>query len=345
MPSITQSIRHPLTVAACFLLAACLLGACRKSRESSTSDTAAAGPSVTRAAVRPPREIPRFNLPLSGGTAIPPDILARASTDFPGALDFAKTLPRKEKFAAIEALLRSILQTRPELVSRELPTSGLPHSTRMEISRDLVKSWPDPRKALDWADTTITGTARGQVIAGALARLVVNSPHEATGFMDQMPTGKVRDEAFNRMMIAWEQVDLPSSLRYAQSIADDPAAVQQVEWIYGMMAQREPAAAEAILRESPTDGRLGMLAALLAVGRAREDGPAAALAWAVELPGTPGERARKSAVTEWAKTDPAAAAAYLDAANEELRSELVPVLRTEWSSRDPAAAGEWSKSR
>lgn len=327
------------------LLAAFLLGACRKPPETPASDAASADRSTTRSTARPPREAPRLNFPSSGIAAIPPDILARASTDFAGALDLAKTLPRGERSAAVEALLRSMLESRPEWVSRELPTSGLPYSTRMEISRDLVKSWPDPQKALHWADTTLTGIARGRVLAEALARLIVTSPDSATTFMDRMPAGKVRDEAFNRMMVAWEQVDLPAALRYAQSTPDDPAAVQHVEWIYGMMAQREPAAAEAILRESPGDERLGMMAALLAVGRAREEGPAAAIAWAVDLPGLPGQRARKSALTEWAKTAPEAAAAYLDAASAELHSELAPVLATEWSKRDPAAAGKWSESR
>ena len=313
--------------------------------ETNSTHPAASGPSITRSASRPDKVASNLTLTVTEASGLSSPLAALAVEDLPSALDSAKSQPRAERAAAVEAVLRAALVHHPEFVARELTNAGLPYSTMGEISTDLIRSWPDANKALIWANKNTTGVNRAPVVSAALARVVAKSPPDAASFIETMPPGSTRDDALRATIRAWASTDLQAAIHYAETKPDDSIAKAEVEWMYGTWAQKEPSAAEAFFMKTPDDARLGMMAALLALGRAHFDSPAAAMNWAIEIPGNPGERARKAAITEWSKTDPAAAALFVDQSDEKLQSELVPTLTSEWKLRDPAAATNWSSSR
>lgn len=256
-------------------------------------------------------------------------------------LDLAKAAPRGKVDDMMASILREAASSYPEFVARELPSSGLPHSVMMELSRYLVKRWDDPKKALDWADGFAKGGDRGGLIGMALGKYVKTDPDPATRFVANMPRGGTRNEAFRLMMDGWASSDPDAAWKFAESSADARNSSEVWIALSQEMVGKDVKGSMARLSVSDDSDRSASLARSIVLKRIETEDPSVVLEWAASLPGSVGTAARDSAVVAWAERDAAAASSYFaKSADPALRSRA-PLLAASWSEQDPAAAARW----
>ncbi|MFT3990713.1 MAG: hypothetical protein QM680_04815 [Luteolibacter sp.] len=257
-------------------------------------------------------------------------------------IDKAKMLSHPEREQALRSILLESSLMFPEFSAQELGRSGLPHSCHNEIAKFIVMHWEDSEKALEWANKTITGQKRGEIIGLALAKLVVVNPDSALTFHQRINTGNIKDESFRIMMAGWANSDVVSAWRYMENISNDDVLTYDVISILSQsLATQHPAIAKEFLESQKNEKALSILAQVVAHNRVKQENPTAVIDWADSLPPSLAKEVKKSAIKTWSQTDMKAAVKYIEHSDIYEIKELMPQIASEWSKQDPAAAAKW----
>ncbi|MFD0896009.1 hypothetical protein KBB96_08685 [Luteolibacter ambystomatis] len=256
------------------------------------------------------------------------------------ALAKAKALQGQERESGVKFVLTTAALTDPEFAAREFKASGLSITGQGHVLDALMIGWPDPARALEWADKELTGQLRSSAISTSLARLAKTSPSAAIDFLKNIPPGADRKQAVGSIIATWAAVDPAAAMEYARTSGEPGAFAGAMIDVAPAWVKNDLASAKDYLAQSAGDDKSVYLAHLVAVEEAKKD-PAGMLKWASDLQGEAADRARRSAVIAWADADAKAAAAYVDAAGDKDRTQLAPILAGAWASLDPAAAGAW----
>lgn len=176
--------------------------------------------------------------------------------------------------------------------------------------------------------------------------LVYFDPERALRFRDSSPDGKASGASFGQIIAQLAGRDPLKAFELSQARKNPGEQEQGMRFVFGQLAQSDPAAAQARLAELPAGaGRTSAIVALSAAWA--ESDPAAAKAWAQSLGGEEKQNAITALTPVIAQTDPKEAAAMLlpfatagGGENTTLNSAVGRVCGA-WVTKDPEAAGNW----
>jgi hypothetical protein len=264
-----------------------------------------------------------------------------AQRDLPAAMNQAKLLSGEQKEISIKMILRATCRVDPEFVASELATSALSDTGMDEVANYLAREWPDPKRALEWADQKMTGKNRGAIVGKVLARVIRYDRERALSYIQDMPEGSPRDNAFSIMMSGWASVDLVSAINYTETIVDSKKAIGAMFSIANAWISQDPQGVANYLSHSKGDERLQVIAEIVVRKRVQNEDPLTVMEWAGSLPGGLGKNAMQSGIVAIAERDPNCAASYLEGVNNSSRFKLSSILAERWTIFDPVSAANW----
>ena len=141
------------------------------------------------------------------------------------------------------------------MAAAELKSSGLPAYFKNTLVDTILKNWKDGRKALDWAESQLTGELRCKAVAGALGILVKSEPEAAFGYFEKLPPGETRRQTISDLFAAWGSHDPETALIRAKELTPEDTQ-SATEHVLRGWAKTDPTAAAAwVLKTAPTDGK------------------------------------------------------------------------------------------
>ncbi len=192
-------------------------------------------------------------------------------------------------------------------------------SDQLRALGSLTGSWArsDARSALAWLETVPDANQRNHLIDGCLFSAYGLQTEDFLAFALRLPESPDRDKKISAQINGWATTDPDAALAWLAA-HDSPGL------------------------SSVAAGLQGTLLARLA----KTDSAAALAKWENLPPGLDQAAAAGPLAAAWAKTDPAAAAAWLTAQLPSLpsaaqKSNAVVSLGSAWSKTDPAAAARW----
>jgi hypothetical protein len=160
-----------------------------------------------------------------------------------------------------------------------------------------------------------------------------------------MRAGRSRNDAVEIVAETWAETDAEAALQWVRSLPDTGFPVERaLRKIYFVWVHAAPAAAAAVVRESPSGEYKNALLVNVATGWA-VSAPSAAIDWAQALPvEAERELAATSAIESWADSSPAAAAEYaLRLTPSSLQQRAVRAALGRWAGQDPQEALAWAE--
>ncbi len=227
------------------------------------------------------------------------------------ALEWASTLPEKQRSGAYSGVLGSLAATDPTRASA-LALDLEPGQARRDVIGQIVGSWGEqaPREAMTWVLSELQGDDLTEGITQTLSSWAIATPREAAEFYEQLP-------------------DNAREGRYLRTVAS-------------MWARQEPSQAAAWVAAQPEDaGKADAMGHVMWNWTVAD--PQAASTWLIDQPESP---SRDHAIGALAKatfdTDPAAAVTWAAAITDEARraQTLERGLRN-WVRQDADAARRW----
>lgn len=215
---------------------------------------------------------------------------------------------------------------------------------RADILRTLSNSSSGNHKELLDAvlDHMPPGDNFQQAVSGIFSNWARENPAEAAASIAQLPPGRVFSNAASQIASQWvrsasnkqEVFDWVKTLPGGEARSDSLGAVFR-EW-----SNADPQEALKALGSLPPDDRASAFSSL-AAGWSRKS-PEAALQWAGSMTDAKDRgMVVRTAVSQWANTQPASAAKYVERLPEAERSGPMQVVVDNWASKDTGAAASW----
>lgn len=242
-------------------------------------------------------------------------------------------------YAAVEKMLPG------ELASAIGQAPRLAERDRSLLQSMLFEKWAqtDPRAALEFA-LSLTGYDRYVATGAALEVWAAADSHAAIAWTQKLPPGDPRSTVLQLLIDALAKRDPAAALQFLRTLPRDQFAADAYSIIFTAWAARDPRTAASQLLSTPRwqSGNWQnreSVASLITMHWAETD-PAAALAWARELPDASARRvAVERAFEGWANVDPkAACAALLALPPGTARSRLAGNLVRTLGNRDVPSA-------
>lgn len=202
----------------------------------------------------------------------------------------------------------------------------------------------DVASAVEWATELENGEEKRQAMHEILGKAFATSPALAAQYVEELaPVDRDGAMSFvDRIAQRWADEDPAEATNWAETL---PPEQRDRAWreIAMRNLNREPEAAEALANRIEDDSlRLGIIAE---IGRLRMTaGPDEALDWINRLPREQQQSAWSGASVEWARSHPQEAAEFAlsgkvdDAVSQQLIESAIP----QWSRVDPEAAAAWA---
>ena len=280
----------------------------------------------------------------AGMDVLPAWLADLAVKDLPGAISQAKLLSGELKESSLKAVLLYAIKVDPDLVARELAVYQMSSFSMDEIEMRLANEWYDPEKALKWADQTVTGEKRAMIVGAVLARLVNSSSGHALAYIESMPPGSVRDQAFVIMMNGWAKSDLAAAVRYCETISNDKEGAMAMLGVADEWMVKDMQGVVEYLRNANDNIWLQKLANTAVSHRMQNEDPLTVMEWARSLPSVIRKGASDRVITTWTAKDPAAVASYLEGCDNSIRIQISSTFAKSWAAYDPVAAANWVSS-
>jgi hypothetical protein len=130
-------------------------------------------------------------------------------------------------------------------------------------------------------------------------------------------------------------------MAYAQTLPQGDQQNSFIEHSAGEWAQRDPAAAQAMIQKLPEGASKDSFVQGLVSGMAQHD-PASAASYVATLPEDKAQNsAAASVIGQWTSTDPAAASQWAAGFKDEAREQALDAVIQRWASNDPEASARW----
>ncbi len=267
---------------------------------------------------------------------------AWSEKDADSALDDARhSLSGREQRTAFEVILGNM--------AKENPAKALEWIKGMQCdSSDYIipvfEEWAarDAQQAAQAMLQYKDDNSRKSAIAGIAAGLVRNDAKSATAWLNQLPPGKIHDEALKDVANQWSKADPPSAMAWLGSLPSSEMknSVQNdvaLDW-----AVHDSIGALEHGMKLP-DGKEKDSLLHWGLAQLTYDDAQAAARWVENLPSsTMKKNSFATLINQWTDYDPAAAAAYLSAMpDSEMRQNSIETVASSWSYNDPVAAAQW----
>jgi hypothetical protein len=229
-------------------------------------------------------------------------------------------------------------------------TSGLPAFYASTLTMEAIgKEWAktDPAGALSFA-ASHPGDLGNALASGALKQWGGRDLEQAANWLGQADP-QTRNRLSPAFVEAWASKDASAALEWCQENLSGSAAIQAVGAVLKGAAEKDVAAAAALVTAMPPSP-LRAEAALAVADKyfpALTSGPVKpeVIDWFSSLDPYSVQRALDRAHFEWSASDPASLAAFLQTPNAaEVSSSLYTVVARDWAQKDPIKALQWSAS-
>ena len=191
---------------------------------------------------------------------------------------------------------------------------------------------------------------RSDTINDLLKQLAATDPLTALDMANALPSLRDAERARNDILQVWASHEPLAALAWANTeLANVPANLRnsQMRAILRGFAETNPKGAfnyaNALSEETPNDLRQkNRLLSEVIETQIRGGGLAEAQTTIALMPdGSTKDSLQRELVSEWAKFDPASAAAYVQSLGSEATTSMKTALVGEWAENDPAAAAAW----
>lgn len=168
-------------------------------------------------------------------------LTAWATADFPGALEWAKTLKPEARAGVMPALLGKLAET--DLAqARGIFESLAPSAEREAAGPAIVAQWAkkDPQAALDWIEEKMTG-GRSQAYAAWIKAAASNGMDKAAVLVASLPEGNGRDYATRTLAVEWANKDLPGAVNWIKNMPESADRRDAYGSVVGRWAEKDQA--------------------------------------------------------------------------------------------------------
>lgn len=221
------------------------------------------------------------------------------------------SLDTKKRWAALAAYGKKTASVNPakawELLSQ---IGGL--ADRQVFAESVLSEWAktSPQSAIAAAQTLTAGELKASAMAAAIGQWAQSSPMDAVDFASKNLTGSTRQMAVSAAAIEWARSDAQAAAEWALANQQSTSGIQAIGEIMEFWGETNP--------QSGAD-------------------------WASKLPASPFQKqALQSILSKWTDQFPGESAQWL--VKQPLLDDLKPLVAAQWAKSDPAAAAAWAFS-
>lgn len=248
----------------------------------------------------------------SRNQAIATAVNSWASSDFPGALDYAISIPDGGTRGRI---LQSLASNR--------------NADRPRMFEALMEHAP-------------AGESFQQAMSGLLGQWAQENPREAAAAVMQLPPGRSFAHVASSVANEWVSsgADKTEIFNWLRGLPEGNARDNTLNTLFSAWAKGDPTGALRALSSLKPEEKSNALQGI-ASGWSRT-APADTAAWVASLPSSPEKNsAMHETINAWARSSPGEAAAFVSRLPEEERTKAMEGMMQAWASRDTASAADW----
>ncbi len=216
-----------------------------------------------------------------------------------------------------------------------------PHSPERAFALESVLftvADDDPLRAIELAQSSLTGPALDRILSTSLEKLLVQDFAAAKAVVPLLPSGEVQSAAALQVAQALADRNALDALAWTQTLASPKIQQLALHSVLDVWANRDPLAASQYVSQMPPGLAQQNAAERVAriIGGAN---PKTAIAWADTVPAGETQGAALTTIASaWAQTDPASASAWAAHLNEpSARSTALHSALSYWAIRDKTA--------
>ncbi len=256
-----------------------------------------------------------------------------------------KTESPSQRMSIALALRSTDPEAAAELISKQAgrdPKPPLPSDVASKVAAEFARR--DLEKARTWADA-LPPTLRAEALRPIMLEWAGINPHAA---LDWLAANAIGDAAASmrassgEVFKGWMETDAVAARAYAETVPPGPTKnAMHAALIADYSSRGRPAESAALFDQMTGPGR-PKLAGEIAWAMARKD-PAAAAAWAADLPADEEQAAAVTSIVEsWSWTSPAAVLNWIAEFPEgELRDRAIGASINRFGSLDTGSSAEW----
>lgn len=269
------------------------------------------------------------------------------------ALTWADTLSvPSERLRALEIIIATGASNDPVALARAIENLEIKvsliginssHSAVSELTRKLLEIWP-AEDAFDWVHRNLTGQAEHTNVNIMISELARTTPEAAARYIESMPNGPRRDQAYNTLVAGWAIKNGVQAMKFAESLTDGRIRKQALErtafsWIHANKTELVTQL-ETFPEGESRDALLAVIAPHIV-----QDSPGEALEYANQIQGSARVDATRNLIRRWTEVDPMSAANHVSHIEDDgERARLAGTLLHAWLEREPQAAAAWISS-
>jgi hypothetical protein len=221
------------------------------------------------------------------------------------------SLDTKKRWAALAAYGKKTASANPAKAWGLLSQIG-GLADRQVFAESVIAEWAktSPQAAIAAAQTLTTGELKASAMAAAIGQWAQSSPMGAMDFAAKNLTGSSRQMAVSAAAIEWARSDAQAAAQWALSNQESTSGIQAIGEIMEFWGDTNP--------QSGAD-------------------------WAAKLPASLFQKqALQSILSKWTDQFPGESAEWI--AKQPLLDDLKPLVAAQWAKSDPAAAAAWAFS-
>lgn len=271
---------------------------------------------------------------------------ALTGTDPGSAMDFANGIENAmERSQVMSSIAGTLMQTDPEGAVALL--DGMPAGqARTQTLSAISTAWfqRDPDRAMAWIET-LPRNEQVQAVSNGIHQLIYSNAEKAADLLMKMPPSNHLSHHYSTTASHWVQVDPAAAKAWVEGLPSGRARQQAFNGLIQSLSQSDPRAAAAMMESEGIHGQSSYQVGFITSNWIQQD-PSAAVAWmeGLDLQGDARRNALNSTLSSWAQHDPEGAAAYAARLeNGGDREHAIQSLIGGWSNSDPTAAEAWIK--
>ena len=178
-------------------------------------------------------------------------LAAWAGTDFPAALEWAKSLKDDQRAGVMPALLGKLAE-KDLTQARSIFESLAPSKEREAAGPAIVAQWAktDPKAALAWIESTMTG-GRTQAYSAWIRALASNGMENAATMLQTLPEGNGRDYATRVLAGEWAAKDVTEAVNWIKTMEDGADRREAYGNVARQWAQKDQAGFKEFVATAP----------------------------------------------------------------------------------------------
>ena len=273
-----------------------------------------------------------------------PQVFSAWATDNPqAAATAAIQLPRAVRDSVIKNLAGTWADKDP-IAALAWASQLDVESTRRNAVQRIVDTWSgtDPAAAVAWVLQNYPPTGNENTLGHPYANWMASAPNDAIAWALALPAGQTHDGCVWQSIENLVTTDPQRAVELFRNNLPAKLRDQNAGWLAGRWADSDPAAAAAWAGQLPPGEWRDAALRQVAFYWAASD-PAGAARWVDRVPAAQGRDAVVVAYSEQTvEADPEAALVWAATIGDEnMRKNSIVNLVTQWQKNDPAAARKW----